>query len=119
MKPVGNQSGHRSRSIGGSVAKTMEPQGDPIHPDSPESAYVHMIGLLDAALSDGRSAVLVTMQPTSGDVIDVKLGMMNLDQHVKGLLMLAFAVVHMNRRSGSDIKEDVATVGRFAERMLR
>jgi hypothetical protein len=97
----------------------MESQGDSVHPDSPESAYVHMTGLLDAALSDGRSAVLVTMQPTSGDMIDVKLGMMNLDQHVKGLLMLAFAVVQMNQRSGSDVGEDMAIMGKFVRKILK
>ena len=96
----------------------MELQGDPVHPMSAEEAHNQMVGLMDEALADGRSAIIVTMQPMMGDLIDVKSGMMNLDQHEKGLLMVAFLVVQMSRKSGSDIKEDVATLGRFVGKML-
>ena len=96
----------------------MEPQGDPVHPRTAKEAHNHMVGLLDTALSDDRSAILVTMKPLPDGFIDVKFGMMNLDQHDKGLFMVAFAVVQMNRRSGCNIKDDMFTLGEFVGRLL-
>ncbi len=118
LKPVGNESGHRPRVIGGDVEEAMAQQGDPIHPKTAREAHAHMVDLLDVALADDRSAFIVTVKYLSNSTIDVKLGIMNLDQHEKGLLMVAFAIVHMHRKSGSDIGEDVANVGRLVERML-
>ena len=105
--------------LGGGVVKVMDPQGDPVYPDSAESAHAHMVALMDTALADDRSAILVTMKPLPDDVIDVRFGMMNLDQHEKGLVMVAFAVVHMHKKSKSDIKDDVSTLARFVGRMLQ
>ncbi|MCK5641036.1 MAG: hypothetical protein KAJ19_09575 [Gammaproteobacteria bacterium] len=100
------------------MTKGMEPQGELIHPKTAKEAHAHMVDLIDAALAEGGSAFLITMKPLSDDMIDMKLGMMNLDQHEKGLVMVAFAVVHMHKKSGSDIKDDVSNVGRFVGRML-
>ena len=98
--------------------KAMEPQGDPVHPDSAESAHAYMVDMMDTALADDRSAILVTMKPLPGGTIDVGFGMMNLDQHEKGLVMVAFTVVQMHKKSKSDIKDDVSTLARFVGRML-
>lgn len=96
----------------------MEPQGEPQYPRTPEQAHTFMTKLLDEALVNGRSAFMVTLLPLSGGMLDVKSGMMNLDQHEKGLLMLAFAIVQMNGRSGTEIADDLRTLGEFVGRMI-
>lgn len=101
------------------MVEGTDSRDEPLYPDSPESAYTCMVGLMDAALSDGRSAILITMEHLSDSMIDVNLGIMNLNQHEKGLMMVAFAVVHMSRKSKSDIREDMVTLERFVERMSK
>lgn len=96
----------------------MKPEGEHAYPKTAEEAHDFMVDLLDEALADGRSAFLVTMKPLPAGMVDIKSGMMNLDQHEKGMVMVSFAVVQMHRKSESDIKEDMATLGRFVGRML-
>lgn len=100
------------------MTKAMDPQGGSVHPRSAEEAHDRMSRLLDEALAGRRSALLVTMEPMNDQTIDVKLGMMNLDQHEKGLLMVAFVVAHMNQKSGSCIEDDLVTLGSFVGSMI-
>lgn len=100
------------------MTRAMDPSGGSVYPRSAEEAHDHMSKLLDEALAGGRSALLVTMKPMPDQTIDVKLGMMNLDQHAKGLLMVAFAVAYMNQKSGSCIKDDLVTLGSFVGNLI-
>ena len=96
----------------------MEPQGEPVYPRTPEQAHTFMTRLLDEALVDHRSAFLVTMKPLPDGMVDVKSGMMNLDQREKGLLMVAFAIVQMNRRNDTEIADDLRTLGEYVGSMI-
>lgn len=96
----------------------MEPTGESKYPRTPEQAHTFITKLLDEALVDHRSVFTVTMKPLPGGMIDVKSGMMNLDQHEKGLLMLAFAIVQMNKKASTEIADDLRALGEFVGRMI-
>ena len=100
------------------MARGMEPLEDPVYPKTPAEAHTFITKLLDEALVKHRSAFMVTMEPLTGGMVDVKSGMMNLDQTEKGLLMMAFAIVQMNKKSDATLAEDLRTLGEYVGRMI-
>ncbi len=96
----------------------MEPYGEPKHPKTAAEMYEDMLKMLQEALRTGRHAILITMEGVSEELIDVKYGVMNLDQHAKGLVMLAFAAAQMNRRSSSNVEQDIAEFSDYLRRMV-
>lgn len=100
------------------MAKAMEQQGESTFPDSPGEAHNHMVGLLHEALTDDKSAITMTMKQMPEGMLDLKYGMMNLDTPEKGLVMLAFAMAHMNKKSKRTIEDDLEVLEGFVKKML-
>lgn len=97
------------------MAPAMEPQGDVTNPKTAEEAHANIVRLAKEALEEHRSVFMVTMQPLVGNqLMDVRSVMMNLDQHEKGIVMVAFAVVQMNKKSGTDIRRDLEKLAEYA-----
>lgn len=92
---------------------------EPINPRSAKDAHGFLRELVDQALKEKRSAFLVTLKPLEDGAVDVRSGMMNLDCLEKGLLMMAFALVQMNRHAKTDIKDDLRTLGEFVGELLQ
>ena len=100
------------------MAKAVKQCGESVYPNSPKTAHDFMINLLHEALEDDKSALTMIMKPLSGGMVDVKYGAMNLDQPEKGLLMLAFALSHMNKKSDRSIEQDLEVLEGFVRAML-
>lgn len=80
-------------------------------------AYEHMRRLVDEAYVNQRSVFLVSMKPQHDGMVDIKSMVMNMDQHEKALLMVAFALVEGNKRVDEPISDDLAIVREFIKGM--